>query len=350
METTFQVTRILALATFAFLVAFFSTPALTHFLYKYKLGKAIRDEGKTPIFTKLHEKKQGTPTMGGILIWLTTVILIGFFWFGAKLFFSNTFLEAFNFLSRKETFLPLGAIISSAVVGLGDDILGVFRTKRKMVGFKVWHRIFLYTLIAAVGAWWFYSKLDWTELRVPLVGNIDIGILYVPYFIFVIVATAFSTNETDGLDGLAGGVLLIGFASYGAISFFLGRYDLAAFCAVITGALIAFLWFNVYPARFFMGDTGAMSLGITLGIIAMLTNYSLLLPLIAFILVLESLSVIIQAASKKLFGRKAFLSTPIHHHFEARGWPETKVTMRFWIISAVTASIGLIVFLLDRGI
>ncbi len=348
MDITFQVTRILVLATLAFLVAFFSTPILTHFLYKYKLRKTIRNEGNTPVFTKLHEKKEGIPTMGGVLIWGSVVLLVAVFWFGSKLFDGTTF-QTLNFLSRKETFLPLGALVVSAIVGLGDDILGIIQSKRQGIGLNIKHRIFLYTLIATIGAWWFYFKLDWTELHIPLFGNLDIGILYIPYFVFIIAATAFSTNETDGLDGLAGGVLLVGFASYGVISFFLGRYDLAAFCAVIAGALIAFLWFNVYPARFFMGDTGSMSLGITLGVIAMLTNYSLLLPFIVFILVLESSSVIIQIVSKKMLGRRVFLSAPIHHHFEAKGWPETKVTMRFWIISAVTASVGLIVFLLDRG-
>ena len=347
-DTTFEVIRILALATIAFLVAFFATPLLTHFLYKYKLSKTIRNQGKTPFFTGLHAKKQGTPTMGGILVWAAAAVVVSGAWLLAEAF-PDKGVAAFNFLSRKETFLPFGALLSSALVGLGDDFLGIIQSKRQGVGFTVRHRIFLYTLIAAIGAWWFYFKLDWTELRIPLFGNIDIGIFYIPYFIFIIAATAFSTNETDGLDGLAGGVLLTGFASYGVIGFFLGRYDLAAFCAVIAGALVAFLWFNVYPARFFMGDTGSMSLGVTLGVIALLTNYSLLLPLIGGIFVIESLSVILQVSSKKFLKRKIFLSTPIHHHFEARGWPETKVTMRFWIISAVAASLGLIIFLLDRG-
>ncbi len=346
-DITFQITRILVLGTLAFLVAFFLTPFLTHFLYKYRLEKSIRSEGKTPIYSVLHRGKAGTPTMGGTLIWISVLVLLGALWLGGKLFTSET-LSVFNFLSKKETLLPLGALVASAIVGLADDVLGIIQSRRQGIGLRVGHRILLYTLIAAVGAWWFYFKLDWTELHIPLVGNLDMGILYIPYFVFIIAATAFSTNETDGLDGLAGGVLLVAFASYGVIGFFLARYDLAAFCAVIAGALVAFLWFNVYPARFFMGDTGAMPLGVTLGVIAMLTNYSLLLPLIAFILVLESLSVIIQISSKRLLKRKVFLSAPIHHHFEARGWPETKVTMRFWILSAVMASLGLIVFLLDR--
>ncbi len=156
-------------------------------------------------------------------------------------------------------------------------------------------------------------------------------------------------NEADGLDGLAGGILIFCFGAYTALAFAIGKIELAMFCAAISGSLLAFLWFNVYPARFFMGDTGAMSLGTTLGVIAMLTNSALILPVIALPLVVESLSVIIQIISKKVFGRKVFLSTPIHHHFEALGWPESKVTMRFWIVAAVSAGVGLVLGLLGRG-
>ena len=176
----------------------------------------------------------------------------------------------------------------------------------------------------------------------------QIGLWYIPLFIFVIVASAFSTNETDGLDGLAGGVLLFSFTALTAVAFILERYHLAAFGGATIGALLAFLWHNIYPARFFMGDTGSMSLGITLGVIAMLTNTALLLPFFAVILVVESLSVIIQMMSKKLFGRKIFHSTPIHHHFEALGWPESQITMRFWIVSAVFSTLGLAIFFLSR--
>ncbi|NCQ16399.1 phospho-N-acetylmuramoyl-pentapeptide-transferase, partial [Candidatus Falkowbacteria bacterium] len=171
---------------------------------------------------------------------------------------------------------------------------------------------------------------------------------YLLVFIFVLVATAFSVNETDGLDGLAGGILLICFAAYAVIAFSVGKYDLAAFCGVISGALLAFLWFNINPARFFMGDTGAMSLGITLGVIAMLTNTALILPLIGLVFVIESVSVILQQLSKKIRGKKIFLSSPIHHHLEAIGWPEPKIVMRFWVIGGVSAAVGLVVFLLDK--
>ncbi len=343
----FQLIKILFLSTLAFVFALFCTPLLTHFLYKYNLGKRIRNNGQTPIFSRLHAHKAGTPTMGGILIWGTVLVFIVLFSFLADVLPWEIFSQL-NFLSRAETLLPLGALIASAIIGLFDDWLdvrgqGIFGGG----GLKMKHRLLIYTLIATIGALWFYFKLDWSVFHIPFLGNFEIFWWYIPVFIFVIVATSFSVNEADGLDGLAGGGLLIAFASYGIIAFSLGRYDLATFCGVIIGALLAFLWFNIPPARFYMGDTGAMSLGVTLGIIAMLTNQALLLPLIGFIFVIESISVIIQLSSKKLRGKKVFQSTPIHHHFQAIGWPESKIVMRFWVISAVMAAIALMIFLID---
>jgi phospho-N-acetylmuramoyl-pentapeptide-transferase len=203
-------------------------------------------------------------------------------------------------------------------------------------------------LSAVVGAWWFYDKLNWTIFHVPFFGNFEIGLWYIPIFIFIIVATSFSVNETDGLDGLAGGTLLFAFSAYSVIAFALGRYELATFCGVIIGALSAFLWFNIPPARFYLGDTGAMSLGVTLGIIAMLTNSSLLLGVIGIVFVIESASVIVQLWSKKFRGKKVFLSAPIHNHLQASGWSEAKIVMRFWVVSAIGTILGLVIFLLDR--
>jgi len=340
-----EITRLLILTSTSFLAAFFAAPLLTHFLFKYRLGKQIRTEG-APIFAKIHSVKEGTPTMGGILIWGTVLILAIGFWL-LSLFFDGVF-KQFNFLSRAQTFLPLGILIFSAILGLIDDLLGIFKIGPKGGGFSMKRKILLYTTVAAIGAYWFYFKLDWNVFYIPFLGNFIVGLWYIPIFIFIIIATAFSTNETDGLDGLAGGVLLFAFAALGALAFTQHHYDLVAFTCVIIGSLLAFLWFNIYPARFFMGDTGAMSLGITLGVMAMLTKAAMLLPLIAFILVLESGSVIVQVLSKKFRKKKIFQSTPIHHHFEAIGWPETKVTMRFWIISAVTAAAGLIIGLLGK--
>jgi phospho-N-acetylmuramoyl-pentapeptide-transferase len=344
----FYIIKILFFSTLAFVFAIIVTPLLTHYLYKYKLGKKIRNNGLTPVFTSLHAHKEGTPTMGGVLIWGTVLIFIILFSVLSTLFPSDILIHL-NFLSRSETLLPLGVLVATALIGLVDDWLDV-RGKGVLGGggLKLRHRLLIYIIIAIIGALWFYFKLDWTVFHVPFLGNFEIGFWYIPIFIFIIVATAFSVNETDGLDGLAGGTLLVAFAVYGVIAFSLGRYELATFCGVIIGALSAFLWFNIPPARFYMGDTGSMSLGVTLGVIAMLTNSSLLLLFVGVIFIIESGSVIIQVLSKRFRGKKVFLSSPIHHHYQALGWPEAKVVMRFWIIAAIGATISLIIFLLDR--
>ncbi len=250
-------------------------------------------------------------------------------------------------MTRSETLLPLGALVASAVVGFVDDYFNVRGIGPKGGGLRMRHRLLIYTGIAIIGAWWFQTKLDWDLLHVPFVGDFNIGLWYVPFFIFVIVATAFSVNEADGLDGLAGGTLLTSFGAFAIIAFSQGRYDLAAFCGVILGALLAFLWFNIHPASFFMGDTGAMSLGVTLGIVAMLTNSALFLPIIGFVFVIESLSVLAQWFSRVVFKRRLFRSSPLHHHLEAIGWPEPQIVMRLWVISMVAAAVGASFVLLD---
>jgi phospho-N-acetylmuramoyl-pentapeptide-transferase len=342
----FPIIKIFILTTLAFVIAFLMTPILSHFLYKYKLGKPIRDGVLAPIFAKLHKKKEGTPTMGGIIIWMSVLIITLTFFYIERFFPGSRFAD-FNFLTRGETLLPLGALIASSLIGLVDDWLNIRGKGIFKGGFKVSHRLFVYTLIAIIGSVWFFYKLDWDLLRIPFIGNFEIGLWYIPIFIFIIVATGFSVNESDGLDGLAGGLLLAAFASFGTMAFISGKHELATFCAVIVGALLAFLWFNINPARFFMGDTGSMGLGVTLGIVAMLTNTAMFLPIVCFLFVLESGSVIVQMTSKKLFNRKVFLSSPIHHHLEAIGWSEPKIVMRFWVISGVLAVLGIILFLID---
>jgi phospho-N-acetylmuramoyl-pentapeptide-transferase len=239
-------------------------------------------------------------------------------------------------------------MIIAAIVGLVDDLYNVQRKGAHGGGLRVRHRLLLFGLIAALGAWWFVTKLDWTTLHLPFIGNFDIGSWYVPLFIFVIVAAGFSVDIADGLDGLAGGMLLATYTAYGGIAVLQGKYELAGFIAVIIGGLAAFLWYNIPPARFFMGDTGAMSLGVTLGVIAMLTNTALLLPIIGLPFVIEAVSVIIQVLSKRIRKKKIFLSAPIHHHLEAKGWSEPKIVMRFWVVSALSALLGLILVLVDR--
>lgn len=343
--------RIIILTTIAFLFALGVTPLWSRFLKNHNFGKQIRSgegSGGAPVYAKLHAKKAGTPTAGGVIIWGTVIILALVFW--ALHFFFDGAWKYFNFVNRAETYLPLATLVSAGIIGLLDDWWGVLHIGGgNGGGLKIRYKLVLYTLAAAVGAWWFFFKLGITTINIPFVDPpYDIGAWYIPIFMLVIIATAFSANETDGLDGLLGGVTLFSFVALTTVAFVLNRYNLAAFGGVMIGSLLAFLWFNIYPARFFMGDTGAMALGITMGVTAMLTNTALLLPLFAPILVIESASVIIQLISKKVRGKKVFLSTPIHHHFEALGWPESQVTMRFWIVSAVLSALGVVLFFLSR--
>lgn len=323
------------------------TPLVTGFLFRHRLGKQIRDANETPIFSALHAQKAGTPTMAGVLVWGTTVIVAGVWWVISRFADAGVFHDL-NFWSRSETYLPMGLMILAALVGLVDDLYNIRQRGAHGGGLRVRQRLFLFAIIAAIGAWWFVTKLDWTTLNVPLIGNFDIGWWYAPLFMFVIVGTGFSVDITDGLDGLAGGLMLACFMTFGVIAFLQGNVELASFIAVIIGALTAFLWFNIPPARFFMGDTGAMGLGVTLGVIAMLTNTALLLPIIGLPFVIEAMSVILQVISKKVRHKKIFLSAPIHHHLEAKGWSEPKIVMRFWIIGALSAVLGMTIFLIDR--
>ena len=349
----FLIVKMLTLFILSFGVALASAPFLIRMLYKHKAWKKKpREETfggeKTPIFTALHgEKEVSTPRMGGILIWSSVLIVTGITYLLSVLF-PDTLVGKLNFVSRPQTWLPLFTLVSASLLGLIDDVL-VIKNKGGYVGggirFKV--RLALISLIGLLGAWWFYVKLEWSTLYIPFYGNLEIDGLYILLFLLVVLAT-FSSGVVDGLDGLSAGVLSPIFLAYGVIAWSRGLYDLTALIVVIIGALITYLWFNVHPARFYMGETGIMGLTVTLAVIAFLTNSVFFLPVIAFVLVLESASVIIQLLSKRLLGRKMFLSAPIHHHLQALGWPESQVTMRFWIISSVSSAFGLVIYFLAR--
>ena len=348
---TFNVIKIFGLASAASALAILWCPLLTNFLYKHKLWKktarqkAITGEPAV-VFNGLHrEKEVGTPRMGGLLIWVTVLVLISFF-FLISLIFPNTPLAKLNFLSRSQTWLPLFTLIVASILGLADDILQV-AGKGKYVGggLSLKKRLFVVVLIGLIGSVWFYQKLGWDVVYIPFFGDISIGFWYIPLFILVMTA-CWSGGVIDGLDGLAGGTFASIFGAFTIIAFSQGKIDLASFCAVIAGTLFAFLWFNIPPARFYMGETGMLGLTTVLAVVAFLTDSVYVLPIIAGLLVVEVLSVIIQVLSKKIRKKKIFLSTPIHHHFEALGWPSYKITMRFWIIGIVLAIIGVAVRLL----
>lgn len=344
-----DVVRIFTVIAVAFFSTLILTPLWTKILFRYRMGKQLRGPDTAPVFHGLHQHKEGTPTMGGVLVWGTVAALTVGFWMLS--YIVDGFWSRVNFLSRAQTLLPLGVLVFSGTLGLIDDTFGVMRKGPRGGGLQMKLRMALYVIAAAVLAWWFYAKLDFSTINLPFLGDFSVGWLYIPLFIFIIVATSFSANETDGLDGLAAGVFLTMFGAYGVIAFDQGRMDLVAFIGAIIGSLVAFLWFNIFPARFFMGDTGSMSLGVTLGMLAMLTDTPLLLIPIGLIFIMESASVIVQKIYRRATGgAKLFLSTPIHHHFEAKGWHETKVTMRFWVVSAIGAIIGIIIFLVDSKI
>lgn len=352
-----NVLKVLITGFISFAFAFLITPLWTKILYKYKIGIKIKKQDvtgqKLTFVSKLHADKSGTPTMGGVIVWFSVAILVlashFVFPYIAKLF-DIDFIARLDFFKRSQVWLPLFVLVTAGILGLFDDIMSVKGWgKNKGGGMRFAMRFWWLFAIAGAGSWWFYYKLGWDAIHIPAVGDFNIGWWYIPLFIFVILFSAISSNETDGLDGLNGGVLLMAFFSFAIIAFMQNKVNLASFSAAIAGALLAFLWFNIYPARFFMGDTGAVSLGTTLGVIAMLTNSAIVLFIIVFVYVLESASVVIQLTSKRLFGRKVFLAAPLHHHFEAKGWPETKVTMRAWIFTMMTALLGVIVAIFGMG-
>jgi len=346
-ETIRNMSLIFGSGTFAFLVAMGLTPWFTKQLIKYKIGKNIRENSisgeKAVFFNELHAKKGGTPTMGGLLIW-GTIIFVALV---SRIFSAFGFFER-SLLNRKETWIPLFTLATCGLLGLIDDYLnvkGIGHTK----GLNVKLKLLWLTIFSAIGAYWFYSKLGFSSVSIPIPGfnSWEIGIWYIPLFILVIISTANAVNFTDGLDGLASGLLIFAFGAFGIIAYAKGLLILTALCAVIIGALLAFLWFNIPPAKFYMGDTGSLALGATLGVIAMLTDEALILPIVGFVFVIETLSVIVQLLSKKFFKRKVFLIAPIHHHFEKKGWQEFTVVMRFWIIGAIFAAFGTILGLLN---
>ncbi|MFH1841560.1 MAG: hypothetical protein ABH800_02260 [Candidatus Nealsonbacteria bacterium] len=344
--------KIFSLGAASFILAWWLTPFLTRFLYKHKLWrKEVREraiDGKeVPIFKKFHSEGEiNTPRFGGLLIWTVPLILATIFFLLSQTDFS-WWLRKLNFLSRSQTWLPFFALISAALLGLVDDVMQTRGKEGKYIGggLNLKRRIILMGLIGVVGGWWFFTKLGWSTLHVPGMGDFEIGIWYIPLFVFVMMAT-YSGGVIDGLDGLAGGAFASMFAAFAGISLFLGQVDLAAFCTVIVGAILAFLWFNIPPAKFYMGETGIMALCATLTVVAFMTDSVLVLPIIGLLLVVEAGSVILQLLSKKFRKKKIFLAAPIHHHFEAKGWPSYKITMRFWIIGVIAAIIGVTIRLL----
>lgn len=331
-QLTPELTIIFLLSVAAFVLSMALTPLYTFFAYRYKFWKKQRKTSVTgealEVFTKLHAKKflRPIPTMAGV-IGITAITAV-------------TLLVN---LDRGQTWLPLAALIGGGIVGLIDDIINVRGDGNGVAGLRSSIKFALIILGALALGWFFYAKLGYQSMHVPYFGDVSLGWGIVPLFVLAVVSTGNAVNISDGLDGLAGGLLLASFSFFGVIAVLQGQTYLAGFCFTVSGALLSYLWFNIYPARFFMGDVGSFAYGMALGVVAMLTNTLLLLPIIGLLFVVEAGSSLIQVISKKYFHRKIFISAPIHHHLEAKGWPETKVTMRFWVIACVVGFIGLMV-------
>lgn len=342
--------RIFIPAILSFVIGILATPLLAHYLYKYKAwkkkagkGKGIGG-GKTPIFDELHKEREvNTPRMGGILIW-GSVTITTFLLLGISIIFPTDTTIAIEFLSRSQTWVPFAAFLFGALVGLVDDLLEVTKGGG---GLSLPKRLLVVGALATAVGFWFYSKLDVTSIAIPFDGELHLGIFIIPFFV-ITTLLIYAGGTIDGIDGLAGGVFTIIFSAYAVIAFSQAQFDLAALCITIAGAILAFLWFNIPPARFYMSETGSMALTIVLTIIAFMTDTLgggigvAVLPLIAFPLTATVVTTVIQVLSKKFFKRKIFKVAPIHHHFEALGWPPYKVVMRYWVITLMIAIVGMI--------
>ena len=347
-----DVVKVFAPAAIAFFIGIAITPILTDYIYNHKawrrqsVEKALNG-GAAPISASLHKDEvKKTPRMGGIIIWASALLTIAIIWMISHLF-PSVVTQKLDFLSRSQTWLPLFVLITASLIGLADDLLQVAGKGGYVAGgLALKKRIALVLLIGFIGAWWFMFKLDVTSIAIPFAGEVDLGWAFIPFFMLVMLAL-FSGGVIDGIDGLSGGVMAAIFSAYAGIAFFENYIDLAAFCAVIVGGTLAFLWFNIPPARFYMSETGILGLTTSLTVVAFLTHEVAVLPIIALPLFVSSGSVIIQTLSKRFRnGKKICLVAPIHHHFEALGWPSYKVTMRFWIISVIFAIIGMIIALM----
>jgi len=343
-----DVIKILVPSAITFFVGIVMTPFLADFLYAKKMWKKTSVvhtiDGKAASITgKLHnDEVRKTPRMGGILVWGSVLITIVILYF-LSLIFPNDITGKLNFLSRSQTWLPVFTLLAGALCGLVDDYMvcrdqGTYRGG----GLSLRTRLVFVFLLGLLGAYWFYFKLGVTGIDVPFWGFFDLGIFFIPTFIVIMIGM-YSGGIIDGIDGLAGGVFASIYSAYAIIAFAGGHTDIATYCAVVVGGLLAFLWFNIPPARFFCSETGTMALTTSLVVVAYLTNAIFVLPIIALLLVVTSASSIIQIVSKKIRGKKVFVVAPLHNHFQALGWPPEKVVMRYWVIGLVLAVVGVII-------
>ncbi len=340
--------KIFAPAALAFAIGIAITPIVTHYLFYFKvwkktLGKQALDGTEAIEFNKIHKAEEGhTPRMGGIVIWMSVILTTLACW-AATFVFPSSRLATIDFLSRSQTWIPFSTLILGALVGFLNDWYDVQYAGK---GIRLRTRLIFVSILALAIGSWFYIKLGVVSIGLPYDGELLLGPLIIPFFMFLALAL-YASGVIDGIDGLSGGVFATIFAAYAVITFSQQQFDLAAFCATMTGAVLAFLWFNIPPARFWMTETGTMALTLTLAVVVFMSDNLgkghgiAVLPIIGFPLVATVLSDVIQITAKKFWGRKVFRVAPLHHHFEAIGWPGYKVTMRYWVISIVCAIIGI---------
>ena len=354
-----EILNVLLPGVIAFIIGIAITPFVTHILYARKAwkktsGKHDLEGNETPIFNALHQSKEvGTPRMGGVVIWLSVIATTLLFTILARL---TSDFEPLDFLERSQTWLPFAALLVGAVIGLVDDLFEIrgkgFSSSPRRGGLPLGTRLLMVVIAGLFAGWWFYAKLDVSSIGVPFYGPLELAWLIIPLFVLVMVGL-YTSGVIDGIDGLSGGVFASVFAAYALIAFTQGQYDLAAFTSAVLGALLAFLWFNVPPARFYMSETGSMALMLALAVIVFMTDTLgegegvLLLPLIGFLLVVTAASSVLQIFWKKVFKRKLFSVAPLHHYFESIGWPSYKITMRYWILGVLLAFLGVIVALIS---
>lgn len=334
-DLSVHIVRILFLSFLGFCIAILTTPIYTHFAYKNNWWKKKRTTSvtgeKLEVISKLSTRKRQVPTMAGIIMIVAVTIVT----------------VLFN-LSREQTWLPLAALIGGGLVGLLDDIINVRGSGTGVAGLRAPIKFAMMIVVSLIGAWFFYYKLGYTTIHLPYIGDLTVGILLIPIFILAVVSTGNAVNISDGLDGLAGGLLLSAYTTFGIIALFQGNFGISAFCMTVSGTLLAYTWFNIPPARFFMGDVGSFAMGTSLGVVAMLTDTLFLLPIVGLVFVLEAGSTLFQISSKKIFHKRIFIAAPLHHHLEAKGWEKTKVTMRFWILGVIFSIAGLIIAVIGK--
>lgn len=338
----------------AFVIGVAITPMITHYLYTYRAWKPKAGKGAgyggggTPLFDSIHiEKDTNTPRMGGIIIWVS-VFLTVFCIAALEIIMPDSVFGKLNFLSRSQTWLPLVALGVGALVGFVDDLLVIKGNGKHFAGgLPLSQRLLVVGMTALFSGWWFYEKLDVTNVSLLGYGSLELGVWFIPFFVAVALAV-YASSVIDGIDGLSGGVFMFIFAAYSGIAFYQMQYDIAAFCATVVGGILAFLWFNIPPARFYMTETGVMALTMALTVVAFMTDTLgdgegvSVLPVIGFLLVITVASDVVQILAKRGWGRKVFLIAPLHHHFEALGWSGAKVAMRYWVLGFVFAIIGML--------